>query len=358
MKLLRDFFSQQVPKTNGETSSYYEQSMALNERLFGLYILACFLLLTLEVRRFFWMPIMLVAALAVKQYYRKSIPIRLNLLLHVLIVSLWCGWFVMVFGWGHGGQHMLVVLVLLCFFSVYEPPMIKLAYFLGIIVVRMLLYSYAQSHSPMVELLPWQGFLIQLLNTITIFLMLAGSCIIYSSSLQERERMLMLHNEQLQHQAETDPLTKLFNRRYMMAEMQRFVAENPTAMYCIAIADIDMFKRVNDTYGHNCGDYVLCELAKLFMEKSEGRYSVARWGGEEFCFFIPGKNIDDAGFIITEVCLAVKRMQLEFEGKSFFITLTAGVEESDYRSTLPELIEQADHKLYMGKKNGRDQVVV
>ena len=94
------------------------------------------------------------------------------------------------------------------------------------------------------------------------------------------------------------------------------------------------------------------------MQKSIGQYSVARWGGEEFCFFIPGKNIDDAGAIITDVCLSVKRMKFEFEEHSFSITLTAGVEESDYRSTLPELIERADHKLYMGKKNGRDQVVI
>ena len=129
-------------------------------------------------------------------------------------------------------------------------------------------------------------------------------------------------------------------------------------MYSVAIADIDLFKRVNDTYGHNCGDYVLCRLAALFMEKSVDQYSVARWGGEEFCFFIPGKNIDDAGTIISDVCHAVKRMKFEFEGNSFSVTLTAGVEESDYRSSLPELIEKADHKLYMGKKNGRDQVVI
>ena len=222
----------------------------------------------------------------------------------------------------------------------------------------MYLYGYAGSHPALITLLPWQSFLLQLLNTITMFVILAGCCIIYSGNLQETERMLLLHNEKLQIQAETDPLTKLFNRRCMMSEMTRFVEENPTAMYSVAIADIDMFKRVNDTYGHNCGDYVLCQLAALFMEKSVGQYSVARWGGEEFCFFIPGKNIDDAGAIITDVCLAVKRMKIEFEGNSFSITLTAGVEESDYRSSLSELIEKADHKLYMGKKNGRDQVVI
>ena len=358
MKLLREFFSQQVPKTDGETISYYQQSMALNERLFGLYILVSFLLLSVTLKRIFWMPVLLLGALLIKHAYRNRISIRWNLFLHTLIVMIWCFWYVRSFGWGLGGQHMLIVLVLLCFFSVYEPPMIKAAYFLAILGMRMYLYGYSSAHEPLVALLPWQSFWLQLFNTIILFVILAGCCIIYSSNLQERERMLLLHNEQLQHQAETDPLTKLFNRRYMTEEMKRFVEDNPTAMYCVAIADIDLFKRVNDTYGHNCGDYVLCQLAALFMDKSVGQYSVARWGGEEFCFFIPWKNIDDAGAIITDVCYAVKRTKFEFEGNSFSVTLTAGVEESDYRSTLQELIEVADHKLYMGKNNGRDQVVI
>ena len=358
MKLLKDFFKQQVPRTNGETITYYQQSMELNERMFGLYILLSFLLVTVTLKRFFWMPILVLGAVLIKHAYRRQISIRLNLLLHALIVLIWSAWYVRTFGWGQGGQHMLIVLVLLSFFSVYEPPLVKTLYFFGVLAARMALHGYAATRDPLVEILPQQSFWLQLLNSVTMLVLLAGCSIIYSSNLQETERKLLLHNEQLQHQAETDPLTKLFNRRYMMSEMKRFVQENPAEMYCVAIADIDFFKRVNDTYGHNCGDYVLCQLAALFMQKSIGQYSVARWGGEEFCFFIPGKNIDDAGALITDVCLSVKRMKLEFEEHCFSITLTAGVEESDYRSTLPELIERADHKLYMGKKNGRDQVVI
>ena len=202
------------------------------------------------------------------------------------------------------------------------------------------------------------GFFCQVLNSLTLFTILAACCIVYSSNLQETTRQLLLHNEQLQHQAETDPLTRLYNRRYMTYEMNHAMELDPRAIFCISIADIDFFKNVNDTYGHNCGDYVLQQLAALLLEQAQGRYTVARWGGEEFCFFIPGMNLDEAGTLIFDVCDAVRRMDLEFEGNHFHITLTAGVEDNDFRSTLPELIERADRKLYMGKEAGRDRVIL
>lgn len=68
-------------------------------------------------------------------------------------------------------------------------------------------------------------------------------------------------------------------------------------------------------------------------------------------------NIDEAGEIITGLLIDVRRMELEYEGHRFSITLTAGVEENDYRSSLTELIESADRKLYRGKQNGRNQIV-
>ena len=142
-----------------------------------------------------------------------------------------------------------------------------------------------------------------------------------------------------------------------MDVMTRYISDNPEAMYCVAIADIDFFKRVNDTYGHNCGDYVLQQLSKLFTEQAKEGYFVSRWGGEEFCFFFPGMNIDDASRIMTDLLIAVRKMQIEYEDHRFSITITAGVEENDYRSPLADLLESADRKLYRGKANGRNQMV-
>ena len=132
----------------------------------------------------------------------------------------------------------------------------------------------------------------------------------------------------------------------------------PNDIYSIAIADIDFFKNVNDTFGHNCGDYTLKELAALFQSLAADSFSVCRWGGEEFCFYLPGKNLDEAGAIMFSVQQAVKKLRLEYEGAKFSISITIGVAENDFRSPTAAILEQADQKLYRGKMNGRDQVVL
>ena len=357
MKLFLDFFRQEVPKNSGKTSYYYRQSMRLTDQMLAIYFFASFVLISLTSKHLFWPPILFQAALLLKYFKSNHITARLNLLFNAVIICAWTVWYVISFGWGIGGQHMLFVLVLLVFFCLYEPPFTKLIYFFILLGLRMWLFQYTSIHPPIVPVDSFSQFLMQTLNSVSVFLVLACCCIVYSSNLQETERQLLLHNEKLQQEAETDPLTGLINRRGLLDIMGRFVENNPEAMYCIAIADIDLFKKVNDTYGHNCGDYTLKSLSALFMEGAEGKYSVGRWGGEEFCFFFPDTNIDEAGRIITDLLIAVRKMELEYEGNCFSITLTAGVEENDYHSDLSALIESADRKLYRGKQNGRNQIV-
>ena len=357
MSVFLNFFRQQVPKTGEETPYYYQESVKLNDRMLAIYLLISFVVLSVSIRHICWPPAIFLALIVLKSYYAGSISVRLNLLLHSLLVCLWSVWYVINFGWGLGGQHILIVLILLVFFCLYEPPYTKLLYFVVVLVLRLWLYSRSVNNEPLIQLDSFSQFLLQIINTVSLFLIMAGCCIVYSSNLQETERLLLLHNEQLQVQAETDPLTKLINRRGLMDIMARYVRKDPEAMYCVAIADIDFFKRVNDTYGHNCGDHTLQCLSALFLTFSQNRYSVARWGGEEFCFFFPGINIDDASRILTDLMIAVRKMQVEYEGNSFSITLTIGIEENDYRSPLKDLIDSADRKLYRGKQNGRDQIV-
>ena len=357
MKLFLDFFRQEVPKNTRNPLFYYRQSVRLADRMLAVYFIISLLLVFLTVKQFFWLPTLLLGLLLIKLFHSDQLSARVNLLLVTLLVCAWSCWYVVLFGWDFGGQHMLFVLIVLVFFCLYEPPTFKIIYFLLILTVRISLFQYTSAHEPLVPMDSFTQFLMQMVNTISSFLMLAGCCIVYSSNLQETARQLLLHNQQLQVQAETDPLTKLINRRGFMDVMTRYISDNPEAMYCVAIADIDFFKRVNDTYGHNCGDYVLQQLSKLFTEQAKEGYFVSRWGGEEFCFFFPGMNIDDASRIMTDLLIAVRKMQIEYEDHRFSITITAGVEENDYRSPLADLLESADRKLYRGKANGRNQMV-
>ena len=357
MKKLFEFFRQDVPKDRGEIN-YYHQSMKLTDQLLAIYFFLSFVMIFWATKRLMWFPLMVEAALLFNIFFLEKMSSRLSLLLHTVIVIAWFFWFMLSFGWGVGGQHVLILLILMVFFCLYETPFTKILYFLLILSVRMYMFLYTSAHEPLIVLDGFNAFCIQTLNTVCVFVILACCCIVFSSNLQEGERQLLLKNELLHTQAETDPLTKLINRRGLMEIMNCFVAANPQAMYCVAIADIDFFKRVNDTYGHNCGDYVLQTLSSLFMEHAaQSGFSVGRWGGEEFCFFFPDTNIDDAGRIVTDILVQVRKMPLEYEGKCFSITLTAGVEENDYRSPLHELIESADRKLYRGKENGRNQIV-
>jgi len=358
MKLFLVFLRQQVPRGSGEIPDYYRQSIRINDQMLAVYFFLSFVLISWSAKSFSWPPIAFQALLLLKYFNQKKISVRLNLALFTILVFAWCTWYAFSFGWELGGQHLLTILIVLVFFCLYEPPLGKILYFLLIFAVRMFLFSYATSHPPLVEVHGSSRFLLQMLNTSTMFLILASCCIVYSSNLQESERKLLLRNQELKLQAETDPLTKLINRRGFTELMNSFITANPEAMYCVAIADIDLFKRINDSYGHNCGDYTLQKLSALFMERAADNYYVSRWGGEEFCFFFPNVNIDDAGRIITELLIEVHKMELEYEGHRFSITLTAGVEENDYRSSLSELIESADRKLYRGKQNGRDQIVI
>ena len=75
-------------------------------------------------------------------------------------------------------------------------------------------------------------------------------------------------------------------------------------------------------------------------------------------FFLPEKNIDKAGVIMNDLNFAVEQMPLEFDGVPFSITITIGVEETDFKSTLEELLKSADHKLYIGKNSGRNRVII
>ena len=89
-----------------------------------------------------------------------------------------------------------------------------------------------------------------------------------------------------------------------------------------------------------------------------GRYTVCRWGGEEFCFFMPGLNLDEAGVLMQDLNYAAEKMELKYDDCEFSITITIGVEEYDFVSPLEELLDSADEKLYMGKNSGRNKVIV
>lgn len=358
MQFLEDFLRKKVPRAGGDIPTYYRHALAASETLMAIYFLLSFVLIYWGAQTFLWLPLILMGVSLMSLWSIGHIPLRHSLGLFTIITCVWCGWYVYEFGWNSGGQHFLVPLIILLFFNIYDPPWLKILLFMLALFYRMAMFSYASSNAPIYTLDQSVSMAYQTANTIFFFVIMACLCILFSSSIQETERKLRLDNQELHKEAGTDPLTQLPNRRELLNEIDIFRNLNPMETFSVSIADIDFFKRVNDTYGHNCGDYTLRTLADLFRQQNDNRYVVCRWGGEEFCFFMPGKNLDEAAGVMMEICNSVRRMGLDFENKHFNITVTIGVEENDFVSPLDTIMEKADQKLYIGKNSGRDQVVV
>ena len=353
-----DFLKQDTPKPGREMPGYYQRALVVTQAFMIIYFLLCYFLFRWKTGLWLEMPLFMLAAMLVCVASIGRVNVRLCLGGYAAVTLIWTGWYIDYFGWGSGAQHFMIPLLILCFFNIYEMPWVKLLILLCIVGYRVGIYIWTLGHDPLLPLNDGDSVVFQLTNSLTMFAIIACQFILFSSSIQATERKLRLHNQELSREAGTDPLTQLPNRRAMLDTMDNYMKGNPEGRFSVAIADIDFFKKVNDTYGHNCGDYTLKTLADLFRERAGEIYTVCRWGGEEFCFFLPDKNLDEAGAVMFDLCVSVKKMPLEFADNHFNITITIGVEEYDYTSPIGDILERADQKLYHGKISGRNQVVM
>lgn len=159
-----------------------------------------------------------------------------------------------------------------------------------------------------------------------------------------------------------DPLTRVYNRRFMMHifDLAVLKALREGSKLCCVMMDLDHFKQINDTYGHQGGDVVLVEVGKTLQELSRDYDTPARYGGEEFLFLLPDTALTDAAAIAERIRAAVKELVIVLGDKQIHCTMSLGVAElnSQGADTADKIIHNADMALYQAKKNGRDQVVV
>ena len=358
MKFFLDFLRQKAPVQGAEMPAYYRNALAVCEKLLTVYFPLVFVLFGLLAGIWSWVPAAMLAATVASLLNLKRMSARQGLAAYAGIVLIWAGWYIWSFGWGSSIQLSLFPVLMLVFFDIYESPPVKVVMFVLLVAYRVGLYVWSIHYEPVHIFDRQAGIVFQFVNSVICFISTACLCILFSSNTQATERQLRIANQTLHKAAGTDPLTQLPNRRTLTDEISLFLEKQPDAPFGVAIADIDFFKHVNDTYGHQCGDYTLKQLADLFRESAGTEYRVCRWGGEEFCFFLPGKNLDEAADDMNRLCSAVRRMELSFEGHEFKITITIGVAENDFRSPVDAILEEADRKLYLGKNNGRNQVVV
>lgn len=179
-----------------------------------------------------------------------------------------------------------------------------------------------------------------------------------SLELEESNQKLEYANDKLRMAAIIDGLTGLYNRKEIQSQIEKELAEVKTKKFSLIMLDIDNFKQVNDTYGHQEGDMVIIALAKILNNKEmtyTEKFSAGRWGGEEFMLLLHDTEVSPASFIaeLIRQCFAntafpTVRMQ----------TISLGVTQAREDDTIDSLCTRVDSALYKAKKSGKNRVEV
>ena len=172
------------------------------------------------------------------------------------------------------------------------------------------------------------------------------------------ESVLMMQRS-MRSMMESDPLTGLFNRRSAHRRLAPIIAKakNSPESFCICIGDIDFFKHVNDTYGHDAGDEVLVKVADIIREHMKNYGFVARWGGEEFLMVFDRTSLLMAENSLWGLLDKIRAAEIRYDNYVIKVTMSYGVSEWDKEESVDALIKSADDKLYYAKNSGRNRVV-
>lgn len=153
--------------------------------------------------------------------------------------------------------------------------------------------------------------------------------------------------------ARTDSLTEVYNRRGVSPVLSETARAD---QYCVALADLDRFKRINDRLGHGAGDVVLSNVARTLVDAVGDLGTVARWGGEEFLVVLPGATLDE-GLVHMENARRAMETEYSTEGALEPVTISVGVAHAPRFTSKDEVLRLADAKLYEAKASGRNLVV-
>lgn len=255
-------------------------------------------------------------------------------------------------GWDHGFQITLIGMNILTFFAEYVGRSIRGKYVPAspLCISGMLAYiiSFILSEK--------FGVMYHLPDKTSSFLEITWGIVVFIIGIVclQGFTLLSFHSARLlSNAAIKDKLTNLPNRYYVSKNEKDYLHENNW----IAIADIDNFKKINDTYGHNFGDFVLQTLAKLMQDDINGT-EVCRWGGEEFLIIGKGNDINKAFDKLEKFRKKIEEYTFENDEAATKLTITIGLSQYSKGLSLNEWVNIADKKLYAGKYSGKNKIVL
>lgn len=199
-----------------------------------------------------------------------------------------------------------------------------------------------------------QGDILSISSLGDLWLLLLLACIALWVQMTQLHMLMRLYRE-----ATRDALTGLVNRRVLSDKLTHEIAQGDASL-AILLFDLDLFKRVNDNYGHHAGDTVLQAFGDILKRHCRENYVVGRYGGEEFLAILPDTELEKAKEVAEHIRLACHRYKVYTadEGKEINFTTSIGVAMRKPNETAHELLARVDQGLYAAKSGGRDLVSV
>lgn len=278
------------------------------------------------------------------QHVEAIILLAVEVIAHATMATYYLGW--------ESGFHYYYIPLVLFLFINHKQPLLDIcieAALIFAVYLWLLLNTNGPGFQPEVDksVVDWFQFMNIAINFTAIGLLGYG---LRTSSMRAEAEM-----EQL---AITDSLTGLYNRRkmYELISMEQTRLRRSGKSFVLVITDIDLFKVINDRYGHDAGDSVLKEVSGLMKQTLRHQDLLSRWGGEEFILLLPETNISGANKVIEVLREVIASHQFKYHTKNFNITMTFGMALFDGSQSVEMVLKQADLLLYKGKESGRNCV--
>lgn len=290
-----------------------------------------------------------VYAIFLNREYRYAFASFIYILTTTIVVSFQ----IMIFGMEAGLFYYYLNMAMLIIFTNWKNPQ-KLAGIALVAVAAMIMHQFVYLQTPMYNLSEnvihlWHHFNL-LLNMFAI----GHSAYFFMKIADEAEERLTI-------QAKTDFVTGVKNRGALMMTLDHEIEHHIHlgGGFGVIMGDIDHFKRINDTYGHIAGDYVLARISQLLIECLRDTDVIGRYGGEEFLMICHVKDLPSLKAIAQRMRENIARHDFEFQGESLSITMSFGavyIKYKDTEITSEKVIDLADQQLYASKSNGRNMV--
>ena len=278
-----------------------------------------------------------------------------EIFLHVILVCIFLG--------GHCGfQFWLYGIFSSVFMPFFVPnlsktPRKQIGGFVFCLIVAFEIITYLENH----RLLPTTYRISDDLAMVMYYINAAigfGAILVYVAIYN---RIMTARNRNLQEVADHDGLTGIFNRQKMQNVLDKEVErENELSeeKLAVAILDVDYFKKINDTYGHQVGDDVLKVLANILSSDKYEGMQYGRWGGEEFFLISPqGISYEAFGEMLESLRLEIQNHAISSAGQDVKITVSIGAARFELGMSEKALVKAADERLYIAKESGRNRVV-